>query len=58
MLLPGKGFGTPHPSVRVSLANLNEADYVGIGKIIRSVMAEYAQEFRAAAGAGAAPVTA
>ena len=24
VLLPGKGFGTPHPSARVSLANLDE----------------------------------
>jgi aspartate 4-decarboxylase len=38
VLLPGRGFGTPHPSARVSLANLNEADYARIGRIIRSVM--------------------
>jgi aspartate 4-decarboxylase len=27
VLLPGKGFGTPHPSARVSLANLDDEDY-------------------------------
>jgi aspartate 4-decarboxylase len=48
VLLPGKGFGTPHPSARVSLANLNEADYARIGRIIRSVMEEYAGEYRSA----------
>ena len=48
VLLPGKGFGTPHPSARVSLANLNEPDYTRIGRIIRSVMEEYADEYHAA----------
>ena len=28
VLLPGRGFGTQHPLGRVSLANLNESDYV------------------------------
>lgn len=58
VLLPGKGFGTPHPSARVSLANLNEADYARIGNTIRSVMAEYAQEFRETTAAQVAPVPA
>ncbi len=31
VLLPGNGFGTLNPSVRVSLANLNEPDYIRIG---------------------------
>src|SRR6516225_7566199 len=35
VLLPGKGFGTPHPSARVSPANLNEVDYARIGRIIQ-----------------------
>jgi aspartate 4-decarboxylase len=48
VLLPGKGFGTPHPSARVSLANLDEPDYARIGRIIWSVMEEYAAEYRAA----------
>ena len=46
MLLPGRGFGTPHPSARISLANLNEADYARIGRIIRTIMQEYADEYR------------
>jgi len=47
VLLPGKGFGTPHPSARVSLANLDEADYARIGRIIRTMMQEYVDEFHA-----------
>jgi aspartate 4-decarboxylase len=45
VLLPGKGFGTPHPSVRVSLANLNECDYVKIGQSVRKLMDEYAEAY-------------
>ncbi len=48
VLLPGKGFGTPHPSARVSLANLHEADYARIGRVIRSMMEEYADQYRSA----------
>jgi aspartate 4-decarboxylase len=50
VLLPGKGFGVPHPSARVSLANLDEADYVRIGRIIRTMMQEYVDEFHAGGG--------
>jgi aspartate 4-decarboxylase len=32
VLLPGRGFGTQHPSGRVSLANLNESDNAATGK--------------------------
>jgi aspartate 4-decarboxylase len=46
VLLPGRGFGTPHPSARVSLANLDEADYARIGRIIRTMMQEYADEYQ------------
>jgi aspartate 4-decarboxylase len=46
VLLPGKGFGTLHPLARVSLANLNEVDYVRIGRVIRSLAEEYYQEFK------------
>jgi aspartate 4-decarboxylase len=46
VLLPGKGFGMPHPSARISLANLNEEDYVKIGRIIRNIMQEYVEEYR------------
>ena len=48
VLLPGKGFGTLHPSARVSLANLNEVDYTRIGRVIRVLAEEYYQEFSAA----------
>ena len=45
VLLPGKGFGTRHPSARASLANLNEYDYVKIGSVIRRLADEYYSEF-------------
>ena len=48
VLLPGEGFGTPHPSARVSLANLDEPDYARIGRIIRTMMQEYAAEYQTA----------
>ncbi|MNW17467.1 Bifunctional aspartate aminotransferase and L-aspartate beta-decarboxylase [compost metagenome] len=46
MLLPGKGFGTLHPSGRVSLANLNEQDYVKIGQCVRKLRDEYLMRYR------------
>lgn len=46
VLLPGRGFGSPHPSGRVSLANLNESDYTRIGAGVRRVLDEYYDEFR------------
>ena len=46
--LPGKGFGTRHPSARVSLANLNEQDYARIGRVVRMLMQEYADEYQRA----------
>lgn len=51
ILLPGKGFGTPHPSWRVSLANLNEYDYANIGRAIRKLSQEYYEKFVEATGA-------
>ncbi|MVV47024.1 bifunctional aspartate transaminase/aspartate 4-decarboxylase [Pseudomonas sp. PB120] len=51
ILLPGKGFGTPHPSWRVSLANLNEYDYANIGRAIRKLAQEYYDLFVQATGA-------
>ncbi|QCP52010.1 bifunctional aspartate transaminase/aspartate 4-decarboxylase [Trinickia violacea] len=50
VLLPGRGFGTPHPSGRVSLANLNESDYRKIGQAIRKLLAEYVERYNAATG--------
>ena len=41
VLLPGYGFAGPKWSIRVSLANLNDEDYVTIGKNIRDVMKEF-----------------
>ncbi|WP_028218951.1 bifunctional aspartate transaminase/aspartate 4-decarboxylase [Paraburkholderia oxyphila] len=45
VLLPGMGFGTPHPSGRVSLANLNESDYRKIGRAVRKLTEEYVQRY-------------
>jgi len=47
LLLNGGGFAGPKWSVRVSLANLNEADYVKIGQSIKCVLEEYAQTWKA-----------
>ncbi|WP_423192796.1 bifunctional aspartate transaminase/aspartate 4-decarboxylase [Cupriavidus sp. H18C2] len=47
VLLPGGGFGTRHPSGRVSLANLNEEDYVKIGRSVRKLRDEYLERYRA-----------
>jgi aspartate 4-decarboxylase len=45
VLLPGKGFGTLHPSARVSFSNLNDHDYTRIGQAIRTLAEEYYQDF-------------
>ncbi|MGO4814449.1 bifunctional aspartate transaminase/aspartate 4-decarboxylase [Cupriavidus sp. 2MCAB6] len=50
VLLPGKGFGTRHPSGRVSLANLNEEDYVKIGRCVRKLRDEYLERYRKSGG--------
>ena len=50
VLLNGGGFAGPKWSVRVSLANLNEADYVKIGKSIKRVLEEYAKVWKASIG--------
>ncbi|CAB3789528.1 bifunctional aspartate transaminase/aspartate 4-decarboxylase [Pararobbsia alpina] len=50
VLLPGRGFGTPHPSGRVSLANLNESDYRKIGQAIRTLLADYVDRYNNATG--------
>jgi len=42
VVLNGSGFDGPEWSVRVSLANLNDEDYIKIGKNIRSILTEYA----------------
>lgn len=50
VVLNGGGFDGPEWSVRVSLANLNESDYVKIGKAINRVLTEYAEAWKNASG--------
>jgi len=50
VLLPGKGFGTQHPSGRVSLANLNESDYRQIGRAMRKLIEEYVDRYNKETG--------
>jgi aspartate 4-decarboxylase len=50
VLLPGRGFGTQHPSGRVSLANLNESDYVQIGRAMRKLLEEYVERYNKETG--------
>ena len=45
VLLPGGGFGTQKPAGRVSLANLNEADYAKIGRAARKLIEKYHLQF-------------
>ena len=47
VLLPGQGFGTCHPSARVSLANLKEVDYTRIGQGLLKLAEELYDEFQA-----------
>lgn len=47
VLLNGNGFQGPQWSIRVSLANLKDDDYVNIGKAINTEFAEYAKEWKA-----------
>lgn len=46
VVLNGGGFDGPEWSIRVSLANLNEKDYVTIGENIRRILGEYATLWR------------
>ena len=45
VVLNGDGFDGPRWSIRVSLANLNGADYVRLGKNIRMVLDEFAKDW-------------
>ncbi|MER5889710.1 bifunctional aspartate transaminase/aspartate 4-decarboxylase [Streptomyces sp. NPDC001941] len=47
VLLNGGGFDGPEWSVRVSLANLDDLDYLKIGHHLRTVFDQYAEEWRA-----------
>ena len=46
VLLDGGGFDAPQMSVRVSLANLSEESYVGIGQGISELLADYHATWR------------
>ncbi|MEG0646631.1 MAG: aspartate 4-decarboxylase [Bacteroides sp.] len=48
VLLNGGGFAGPEWSIRASLANLNESDYLKIGKGIRQILEEYHEEMKQA----------
>jgi len=45
-----RGFGTMHPSGRVSLANLNESDYRQIGKAVRHMLSEHVDRYNSETG--------
>lgn len=47
VVLNGDGFDGPRWSIRVSLANLNEADYVRLGQNIRQILNQFADEWKA-----------
>ena len=55
VLLPGRGFGTLNPTWRVSLANLDESDYVQIGRAIHKVMAGYIERYNRETGKNPKP---
>ncbi len=57
VLLPGKGFGTQHPSARASFANLDDYQYTKIGRLIRTLADQYYQEFKRAGSGVAAEAT-
>ncbi|MZD08756.1 bifunctional aspartate transaminase/aspartate 4-decarboxylase [Streptomyces sp. SID5785] len=50
VLLNGGGFEGPQWSVRVSLANLDDLDYLKIGHHLRAIFDDYAEEWRASRG--------
>jgi aspartate 4-decarboxylase len=44
--LPGEGFAGPKWSLRVSLANLDDKDYIKVGKNLGFILKEYYQEWK------------
>lgn len=44
--LPGEGFAGPKWSLRVSLANLDDKDYIKVGKNLSFILKEYYQEWK------------
>ncbi|MCY0900734.1 MAG: aspartate 4-decarboxylase [Firmicutes bacterium] len=57
VLLGGGGFYGPPWSIRVSLANLDDASYSQIGHDLRAVLAAYVEEWKQAQEAAASGVT-
>lgn len=47
VLLNGGGFAGPEWSARVSLANLDNSDYITIGHILKAILEEYVTSWRA-----------
>lgn len=45
VLLNGDGFDGPKWSVRASLANLNDDDYIKIGKALNKILSDYHEEY-------------
>ena len=45
VLLNGDGFDGPKWSVRASLANLNDEDYIKIGKALNMILSDYHEEY-------------
>ena len=45
VLLNGEGFDGPKWSVRASLANLNDDDYIKIGKALNKILSDYHEEY-------------
>ncbi|MFJ3836789.1 bifunctional aspartate transaminase/aspartate 4-decarboxylase [Streptomyces sp. NPDC090054] len=52
VLLNGGGFDGPQWSVRVSLANLDDLDYLKIGHHLRAIFNDYAEEWQRSKAAG------
>ncbi|MFZ3406970.1 aminotransferase class I/II-fold pyridoxal phosphate-dependent enzyme [Vibrio chagasii] len=48
IVMPGAGFDAPTWSLRVSLANLEEAQYANITKAMNAVMQSYVERYQAA----------
>lgn len=46
ILMPGKGFGDTHPTLRVSLANLKEFQYELIGKKTKKIIKEFYENYK------------
>ncbi|MGL4307964.1 MAG: bifunctional aspartate transaminase/aspartate 4-decarboxylase, partial [Cetobacterium sp.] len=46
VLMPGKGFGDTHPTLRVSLANLKEYQYEAIGKKTKQILKEFYSQYK------------